>query len=188
MTMELVFDGWSSLGRTLLLTVLAYPCLLLILRVSGHRTLAKLNAFDLIITVALGSTLASMITSSTVSLAQGILAFSLLTGLQYLVAKATVWSRRAESLVNGEPVLLFHDGRFLRDAMNRARITDDEIKAKARSKGQADLSQVVAVVLETNGHLSVIRRDSGRADDTLQPVPNYRPESLRRAHEERSPH
>ena len=55
-----VFKGWESLGRVLFVGILAYAGLLLFLRMSGKRTLSKMNAFDLVVTVSLGSTLSTI--------------------------------------------------------------------------------------------------------------------------------
>jgi uncharacterized membrane protein YcaP (DUF421 family) len=71
MNASVLYGGWEALARTAILAALAYPIRLLLVRLSGPRTLAQLNAFDLIVTVALGSTLASVITSKDTSLAQG---------------------------------------------------------------------------------------------------------------------
>ena len=79
------FDSWGGLVRVALVGVLAYSALVLLLRVSGKRTLSKMNAFDLIVTVALGSTLASIITSKDVALAEGMVAFVVLIGLQFVL-------------------------------------------------------------------------------------------------------
>jgi uncharacterized membrane protein YcaP (DUF421 family) len=68
------FNGWQSLLRTLVVGVLAYVALMVILRLSGNRTLSKMNAFDFIVTIALGSTLATVLLSSDVALAEGVLA------------------------------------------------------------------------------------------------------------------
>jgi uncharacterized membrane protein YcaP (DUF421 family) len=54
------FDSWSDLARILVVTPLAYGALVAVLRMSGARTLSKLNAFELVVTVALGSTLATV--------------------------------------------------------------------------------------------------------------------------------
>jgi hypothetical protein len=51
-----------------------------VLRVSGKRTLAKLNVFDFVVTVALGSTLATILLNSTVSWAEGAVALAVLAG------------------------------------------------------------------------------------------------------------
>jgi len=71
----MLVDGWSTLGRTLLVTVLGYTALLVAVRLGGKRTLAKLNAFDWIVTVAFGSALASVATSQDVSVAEGAVVF-----------------------------------------------------------------------------------------------------------------
>ena len=81
----MLFDSWTGLGRVVLVGALAYVALVLLLRISGKRTLSKLNAFDLVVTVALGSTLATVLLSKSVALAEGVLALGLLIFLQYAV-------------------------------------------------------------------------------------------------------
>jgi uncharacterized membrane protein YcaP (DUF421 family) len=159
------FDGWSGLVRVLVVGTCAYVALLTLLRVSGKRTLAKLNAFDFVVTVALGSTLATVLLSSSVALVEGVTALVLLVALQYAVAWASVRSRRVERLVKSSPTLLYRDG-FLDDAMRRERVTVDEVKQAARGQGHTDLDSVGAVVLETDGTLSFLSEtpasDTGR--------------------------
>jgi len=135
-----------------------------VLRVSGKRTLAKLNAFDLIVTVALGSTLATVLLSKSVALVEGLAAFVLLVGLQYLVAWLSVRSSRFSDLVKSEPTLLLHRGRFLEGAMRAQRVTRAEMLAALRGSGASDPGQVAAVVLETDGSLSVVQ-DAGPTDN-----------------------
>lgn len=156
MTANIFFSGWDPIIRTAIIATVAYPSMLLMVRISGHRTLAQLNAFDFIVTVALGSTLASVITTRDVALAQGLLAFLLLILMQYGLAWSAKTSPTFERYVNGEPVLLYHRGQFLTTAMGKARITKEEIKSSVRSEGQASLDDVQAVILETNGNLSVV--------------------------------
>jgi uncharacterized membrane protein YcaP (DUF421 family) len=152
------FDSWYDLGRVVVVGVCAYVALVLMLRVSGNRTLSKLNAFDLVVTVALGSTLATVLLSGDVSLAEGLLAFAVLIGLQFLVSWTSVRSSRVNHLVKSEPILLFHQGRFLPEAMRRARVVEQEVVAALRQQGVARLEAIEAVVLETDGSMSVLRR------------------------------
>ena len=152
------FDSWADLGRVALVGVCAYVALVVMLRISGNRTLSKLNAFDLVVTVALGSTLATVLLSKDVSLAEGVLAFAVLIGLQFLVTWSSVRSSRLNHLVKSEPLLLFHQGHFLPGAMRRARIVEQEVVAVLRQQGVARLDAVEAVVLETDGSLSVLQR------------------------------
>jgi uncharacterized membrane protein YcaP (DUF421 family) len=90
------FDNWMGLGRVLVVGTLAYLALVLTLRVSGKRTLSKLNAFDLVVTVALGSTLATVLLTEDVALAEGILAFGLLALLKFVPAWLSVRSNACE--------------------------------------------------------------------------------------------
>ena len=151
----MVYDDWQGPVRVVLMGTAAYVALVALLRVSGKRTLAKLNAFDLIVTVALGSTLATVLLSSTVSLAEGLTALMVLVALQYGVAWASVRSSRVERLVRSEPTLVYRDG-FLHDAMRRERVTSEELRQAARSQGHADLAGLTAIVLETDGTLSIL--------------------------------
>ena len=72
------FTHWFDLARVLIVGVSAYAALVFLLRISGKRTLSKMNAFDLVVTVALGSTLATILLSKDVALAEGLLALALL--------------------------------------------------------------------------------------------------------------
>ena len=80
------FDDWSDIVRVLIVGTAAYVGLVALLRISGKRTLAKLNAFDLVVTVAFGSTLATILLSSDVSYAEGVTALVLLAVLQFVAA------------------------------------------------------------------------------------------------------
>ncbi len=133
------FSSATTLIRTLVVGVLAYVSLVLLLRVSGRRTLSKMNAFDLVVTVALGSTFATILLSRDVSLAQGVLALALLIALQYAVTWSSVRVAWVRKLVTGEPALLFYRGRFLGEALRKARVTEAELRAAVRASGSASL-------------------------------------------------
>jgi uncharacterized membrane protein YcaP (DUF421 family) len=155
------FDGWQGLLRIGVLGVTGYAALLVLLRVSGKRTLSKLNAFDFVVTVARVDPKATVLLSSSVSLVDGVAALALLVGLQWVVAFASARSRRVERLVKAEPTLLYRGG-FLPAAMRSQRVTADELRQATRAQGHADLQEVAAIVLETDGTLSIL---------TNQPAP-----------------
>lgn len=152
------FSGWSGIIRILIVGVLAYAALVLVLRISGNRTLSKMHAFDLVVTVALGSTLATVILSKDVALAEGLTAFVLLIGLQFLITWLTVRFPMVGHLVKAEPVLIFYQGRFQRDQMRRSRVVEGEVRSVIREQGVASLNDVEAVVLESDGTFSVVQR------------------------------
>ena len=150
------FDSWSDIARVLAVGAAAYVTVIVVLRVTGKRTLSKLNAFDLVVSVALGSTLATILLSSDVSWAEGATALALLAGLQFVVAWTTTHLPAGRSVVTARPTLLLHDGRLLPEALREQRVTEDEIRQAVRATGSGDLSSVAAVVLESDGSFSVI--------------------------------
>jgi uncharacterized membrane protein YcaP (DUF421 family) len=149
------FQGWSGVLRVALVGTLAYLALILALRVTGKRTLSKMNAFDLIVTVALGSALATTMLSKSVAYVEGVLALALLIGLQFAVTWLSVRSEAFQDLVKAQPSLLVHRGRWMNAALRRERVTREEVLAALRQQGVATLDDAT-VVLETDGSLSVL--------------------------------
>lgn len=162
----MLFDSWMGLGRVLLVGPLAYLALVAILRISGKRTLTKLNAFDLVVTVALGSTLATVLLSKSVALAEGVLAMAILVFLQFAITWLAVRVNWVDGLIKSEPTLLVHNGLFLEQALRAQRVTKDEVFSALRSSGAGDLALVDAVVLETDGSMSVLKGQSGTPETT----------------------
>ncbi len=146
----------NPLIHTLVVGSLCYLALIVLLRLSGKRTLSKWNAFDFVVTIAFGSILATVLISTDVPLLQGILGLGLLIGWQFLLTWLSVRSHRFQNLVKGHPTLLLWQGECRKDALLKARVTEGEIKAAVRSNGGSALDQVAAVVLETDGTFSVI--------------------------------
>lgn len=151
------FDDWQSLMKVLAAGVTSYVFLILFLRISGKRTLSQLNMFDFVITVAFGSTIATTILSRDTPIVNGLTALALLVLMQYVVAWTSMrwgWLRK---LVKSTPRLLYFRGEYHREAMRRERIEEGEIIQAIRSMGIGSMDQVEAVVLETNGNLSVLK-------------------------------
>ena len=124
------FDTWTSVFRTAVAAVVAYAGIVVFLRVSGKRTLSKMNAFDLVVTVALGSTLSSIIISKDVPLLDGLLAIALLIALQLVVAWLSVRWRAFERVVKSDPTLLLHRGKLRGRAMTEQRVSPEEIDVR----------------------------------------------------------
>ena len=150
------FDSWFDLFRVIVVGSLAYAALVAFLRATGKRTLSKLNAFDLVVTVAIGSTFSSILTSKDLALAEGVAALALLVGLQYAVTFLSVRIKEIDRLVKSEPTLLLRDGEPLPGALRRQRVTPDELRAAIRTSGGAELSDAAFVVLESDGSLSAV--------------------------------
>src|SRR5690606_24723916 len=153
---NIFFDSWQSIIRTLVITILAYIGMILLIRASGKRTLSKMNAFDFIITISLGSVLATVALNKNVALADGILAFFLLIFLQFAITWLSVRFKKVKRIITSQPILLLYKGEILDDVIKKERITIEELYLSAREKGIGDLKDIQAIVLETTGEITVM--------------------------------
>ena len=167
------FESWFGLIRVMVVGVLAYLALIFWLRISGKRTLSKWNAFDFVVTVALGSTLATVLLSKDVALVEGVLAFLVLIGLQYIITSLSVRYSVVQRIVKAEPALLFSRGQFLHETLKSQRVTESEVRAAVRDSGIGAIEDVAAVVLETDGSFSVMRTTENRSRSALADVAGY---------------
>jgi uncharacterized membrane protein YcaP (DUF421 family) len=170
--MEITFfyRGWEPLLRIVVIGTVGYAGLLLLLRASGKRTLSQLSAFDFLITLALGATFGRVMTAQDVPVAELILAFAVLIGLQYVVSWGRVRHERLAGLVSRPPRLLYYRGEFQRQAMRNELVTEAELRSALREHGSASFSDVEAVVLEPNGRVTVIPRGEVGDGSALQPL------------------
>jgi uncharacterized membrane protein YcaP (DUF421 family) len=156
---DFIFDSWPRLGEVALVAVLIYIALLAMLRISGKRTLAKFNAFDFVVTVAIGSMVANTVLNEETTLLSGVIGIAVLVSAQAAVSFGASHWQGVQNLVKSQPVLLYYRGSFQRTAMIRERVATEEIRQAVRSAGFARLAQVGAVVLETDGTISVMGDD-----------------------------
>jgi uncharacterized membrane protein YcaP (DUF421 family) len=156
MLQQIFFSGWEPLARTALSTVSAFVILIVLLRMAGPRVLAKWYAFDLIVTVALGSTFANNVLSKDTTVAQAVVGFIVLIGLQFIISWIVLHWSPARIIVNSRPTLIFHNGRFLDEPMRRQRVGEGDIRAAVRQHGQSCLEDIGAIILEADGTFSVI--------------------------------
>lgn len=152
-----IFGGWEPVARVLVVGALAYTALVLLLRVTGKRTLTQMNAFDFIVTVALGASFGRILTARSVALIEAVTAFALLISLQYLVTRLQVRSPRFAQAVTAPPTLLFYRGQFMEEAMQRERLTHGELRTALREQGLGSFEDAAAVVLESDGKVAVIK-------------------------------
>lgn len=165
------FGTWEDVGRVLSAGVTSYGLLIVFLRISGKRSLSKMNMFDFVVTIALGSVLATTLLDKKTSLVSGTAALVLLLLLQFLVSWMTVRWNAARNLIKGVPEALYADGRFREEAMLKTRIHRTEILQSIREQGIPSLNQIEAVVLETNGDISVVKKaDLDDVPDALNDV------------------
>ena len=151
----LFFQNWYNVERTITLSIVGYAALFTMLRVSGKRTLSKLNVFDFVFVVAVGSVFASMIISKDVTLIEGIAAMGTLMLIQLVLAELAARFPKLERVINGEPTLLLSNGKFIPHALKKERVTEEEVRGAIRGEGVTRVEDVDAVTMENDGTLTV---------------------------------
>ena len=147
---------WSTLGWVALSTAVAYAAMIAYTRLTGLRSFAKMSAFDFAATIAIGSIAASMSVLDTVDLATGAVGLGTLFGLQGLVAFLRTRSDRFEETVDNSPLLLMAGSTVLHDHLHLGNVSVDDLRAKLREAGIVRRDEVLAVILETTGDITVL--------------------------------
>ncbi|MBO1751495.1 DUF421 domain-containing protein [Actinotalea sp. BY-33] len=156
MDLTLWWDGWDPIIRIGVIGTLGYIWLVLLLRTTGPRNMAKMTPFDFVLTVTLGSAFGRVLTAREVTVSEAVMAFTLLIALQWLLAYLRRSSRGFTTLVDPGPTLLFHDGQPVEKAMRRHRFTESDLHSAARENGLGSLEDVAVVILQADGTFAVI--------------------------------
>lgn len=181
---KLFFDHQDNLVRIAISAPAIYFLVILYIRLVGKRATSQMNSFDWIVTVAMGSLVASTIIKEDISIVEGAFAIFMLLCLQFLLTKALVHSPCLRRVVRSTPQLLVYDGQYLYDNMSAERVVKNEILSAIRNRGIQNIREVHAVVLETDATFSIIERAENNAPSTLADVDGL-PEGLRQDLKER---
>ena len=137
-----------------------FAVVFLLLRLLGKRELAEMTPLELVLLVVVGDLIQQGVTHNDFSITGATLAISTFAFWALVLNWMSYRSRRAEKLLDGEPAVLVRDGQTIADAFKRNRLTLAEVEAEMRLAGISRMAEVAWAILETNGKISFIERDS----------------------------
>jgi uncharacterized membrane protein YcaP (DUF421 family) len=140
--------------------IIVFCFLLVLTRIIGRRELSSLQPFDLILIIILGDAVQQGLTQDDYSLTGAFLAIGTIAVLQVLVSWIGFRFPRARPVLEGTPIVVVEDGEVIERNARRERLSDDEIREAARLQGIGQLSEVRWGVLETNGQIAFIKKQS----------------------------
>ncbi len=152
------FNSWHAVAHAAIIAVTGLIAVVAVVRISGNRTLSRMNASDFIVSVSLGSILGRAILTPAVSLVQMVVGVAVLVAIQATIAALGARSRRFHALVTPSPKTLYQAGTFRLDVMRRAGVGVEEMEAAVRETGLHHIAEADRIVLETQGQLSVVWR------------------------------
>ena len=139
-----------------------FAIIILITRVFGLRTFAKMSSFDFASTIAVGSVLASIILNSDYSLLKGGVVLTAIIGFQtlfsYLVRKNSFFKR----WFTNKPQIIMWNGKILHNRLKACNVGESDLIAKLREANVHDFNEVKAVIFESTGDVSVIHNSTDK--------------------------
>ena len=151
----------------LILSVIGiYTIIIILTRVFGLRTFAKMSSFDFASTIAMGSVLASVILNSNYSLVKGAIALATIIGFQTLFSFLVRKSGFLKTLFTNKPQIIMWNGKILHRKLKRCNVSEDDLIAKLREANVHDFSDVKAVIFESTGDVSVIHNTEQKPVET----------------------
>jgi uncharacterized membrane protein YcaP (DUF421 family) len=155
-----VFDNQVDLLEIVARAAIVYFAILVGLRIGGKREIGQMTAFDLVVILLIANAVQNAMVGSDVSVTGGLVAALVLLILNFglgFARERVPFLRRA---VQGEPTLLVSRGKFLEPNLRREGIDDDLVMMAIREHGIGELKDVEMAVLETDGSISIVPRDS----------------------------
>ena len=140
--------------------LVAFFFIFLLTRVIGRRELNSMEPFDLILLVMMGDLVQQGVTQSDMSVTGLLLAGGTVAVCTVLVSYVSFRVKRLRPVLDGEPIVLVEDGRVLERNLRRERLTVEELAAEARLQQVGAIDDIRWAVLETNGQISVIPKES----------------------------
>lgn len=169
MDVNYFWSGWAPIWHTLLLGTVGYLTLVVLLRGTGPRTMAKMTPLDFVIGVTMGSAFGRVITAVGVSVAQAVAALVLLVAIQWVLAAGRARWKFMRRILDSPPVLLYYGGELQNAALRKHRLTHIDVDTAVRQGGHGSLDNVQAVILDQDGSLGVIASGSMGDGSTVMP-------------------
>lgn len=134
-----------------------YIVLLIATRLSGRRTMAQMTPFDFVLLLIIAETTQQALLGDDFSISNAVVLILTLFATDVLLAWLKSWSPRVASLLDGNPTVLISEGRIDPEAMQRARVSIEDVLESARAQqGLKTLDDIDAAVLEVSGGISII--------------------------------
>ena len=161
----------EELAETVYRTLLALGALLIVVKIMGRRSLAQLTLYDSVIGLIIGNIGASFAVGRSTSIAEGLVSLAAATIWVLGVNFFTQRNLAARKFIDSEPVIVVYKGRILEENLRKKFYNVNDLLEELRHQGVFNPSDVEAAVIETDGQISVLEKDSSSTQSDLEPNP-----------------
>lgn len=166
----------TDIGSTALTTLLSIAVIFLLTKLMGAKQVSQMTMFDYVTGITIGSIAAELATEMEAPVRP--LTAMLLFGLSAVgIALLTNKSLKARTIFTGKPLILLENGVIYRKNLKKAHLDLSEFLTYCRIQGWFDLNQIQTAVLEHNGVISFLPRETDRpatpADLSLSPKQSH---------------
>ncbi len=152
--LELAVPWWEIVLRG----TVVYFALMLLLRLSGKRTVGQFTPFDLLVLVLLGDAVQGAMIAGDESLLGGLLLAMTMLAWNRLVGFVTARSDAVAQVVEGNADILARNGEVDHGALLDADLTLDDLEEAMREQGCPSVGEIRLAVLERDGKISIVQR------------------------------
>lgn len=159
MTWQDLFDLHLSVGEKILRALLIYLFLVIALRIVGKRELGQTNTLDLVVLLLVANAVQNGIIGNDNTVTGAVIGAATLFAINEVFSRAAYGWPLVSRLLEGNPSILIQQGRPLPKTLFKEGISLPDLRAIARRQGFADLGEVHTAILETNGVVTMFRKD-----------------------------
>ncbi|WP_414709545.1 DUF421 domain-containing protein [Ramlibacter sp.] len=155
-----MFDMQVPWWEFMVRATVVYVLLLVMVRLSGKRTVGQFTPFDLIVVMLLSESVSGSLTAQDASLPGGLIVAATLVLVDFAIAAATSRNRKLGAALEGNPVLIGRDGVIYKDVLRRERVPEADVE-KALRHADCDLEDMRMAILESDGNINIMKRQRG---------------------------
>ena len=162
-----LLTDWAQIIGIIVSSIGIYVGIIVYTRLLGLRSFTKISSYDFAMTVAMGSILASTASAKEPSLIRGLIAIGVLFILQAILSYLRINTTQIKTLVDNKPILLMAHGEYIWENIHKVKLTNSDIHKVLRQNNIKNSQQVLALVMETSGAMSVIKSEDESLDPSL---------------------
>jgi uncharacterized membrane protein YcaP (DUF421 family) len=152
-----MFDMQAPWWEFIVRAAVVYIALLVMVRISGKRTVGQFTPFDLVVVMLLSEAVSGSINGQDESLPGGLIAAATLMTLDVLIAVGSARSRRIDRTMQGDPVLVGRDGVVYEDVLKRQRVPRSDLD-KALRDADCEIEDMRMAILESDGNINIMKK------------------------------